>query len=206
GTDGGDDDDGDDVPVTEPTLPQVGVPGLDAEDAVCRAWSRFAGSFQVAAVAASFADQPVAAARLEVVASPVVATAVDEMIDNWPESLADEAELAADGLIGPYARRSERALDLLVEAGAEAADLDRLSEIWLDSLAVRDPAEVLPDLVLPDDLARLVDVATAEFDAQVVAIPDDPSLVTDVELPATEAFLAGTCPDRGTLAGGEPVE
>ncbi len=196
----------DEVPVTEPTLPEIGVPGLDDEDVVCRAWSRFAGSFQVAAVAASFADDPIEAARLEVVASPVVAAAVDDMIDNWPDALADEAEVAADGFIGPYARRSARALDALVAAGADDDALDGLAAAWLAALAVRDPGEILPELDLPDDLARLVEVATDDFDAQVVPIPSDPSLVTDVEVPATESFLFETCPDRGTLAGGEIVE
>lgn len=196
----------DEVPVTEPTLPEVGVPGLDDEDVVCRAWSRFAGSFQVAAVAASFADDPLEAAHLEIVASPLVVAAADEIVANWPEALDDEAELAADGFIGPYARRSAQALELLVGAGAGDDDLERLEATWLEALAVRDAGEILPELDLPDDLARIVEVAADEFDARLVPIPADPSLVTDVEVPATEQFLFETCPDRGTLAGAEIVE
>lgn len=198
------DADADEVP--PPTLPEIGVPGLDAEEVVCRAWSRFAGSFQVAAVAASFGDDPFGSAVLEVAASPVVTAAAAEMVEVWPEELADEAEAVADRYLGPFARRSGRALDRLIDAGADDAQLQRLSEAWLDALARRDPAEVLPDLILDDDLADLVEAAAVDFAAAVPPIPLDPSLITDVEIPLTQEFLFESCPDRGTLAGGEVVD
>ena len=186
-----------------PTLPEVGVPGLDSDLVVCRAWSRFAGSFQVVAVAASFGDDPIDVARLEVAAAPVVADAVDEMVAEWPDELADEAELVADGLLGPYARRSARALDALVAAGADDDDLVELADAWLAVLEVRDPTEVLPTLELDAELDALVTTAAVDFESQVVPIPLDPSLVTDVSVPRSEEFLIETCPDRGTLAGTE---
>jgi len=51
-------------------VPDVGVPGIDSADPFCRAWSEFAGSFQALAFASIADTDPVAAARLEVVASP----------------------------------------------------------------------------------------------------------------------------------------
>ena len=185
------------------TVPEVGVPGLDSELVVCRAWSRFAGSFQVVAVAASFGDDPIEVARLEVAAAPVVADAVDEMVAEWPAELADEADLVADGLLGPYARRSARALDALVAAGADDDELAELADAWLAALEVRDPTEVLPTLELDAELDALVTTAAVDFESQVVPIPLDPSLVTDVDVPRSEEFLFETCPDRGTLAGTE---
>jgi len=184
-------------------VPEVGVPGLDSDLVVCRAWSRFAGSFQVVAVAASFGDDPIEVARLEVAAAPVVADAVDEMVAEWPTELADEADLVADGLLGPYARRSARALDALVAAGADDDELAELADAWLAALEVRDPTEVLPTLELDPELDALVTTAAVDFESQVVPIPLDPSLVTDVDVPRSEEFLFETCPDRGTLAGTE---
>lgn len=192
--------------VPPPTLPEIGVPGLDAEEVVCREWSRFAGSFQVASVAASFGDDPFGAAVLEVAAAPVVTAAAVEMIEVWPEELADEAEAVAERFLGPFARRSGRALDRLVDAGADEGQLERLAEAWLEALAQRDPTEVLPELILDEDLADLVEAAAASFVADIPPIPLDPSLITDVEIPLTREFLFETCPDRGTLAGGDAVD
>jgi hypothetical protein len=200
-------DDGRDGPVDAgenlDPIPEIGVPGLDSEVVVCRAWSRFAGSFQVVAVAASFGDDPLEAARLEVVASPVVTAAVDDMVANWPDELADEADAVADDFVGPYGRRSALALEALVAAGADPDDLDALADAWVDALAARDPADVLPNLELSDDLADLVETAAADFAGRAVPIPRDPSLVTEVEIPRSEEFLFETCPDRGTLGGTE---
>lgn len=189
-----------------PTLPEIGVPGLDAEEVVCREWSRFAGSFQVASVAASFGDDPLGAAVLEVAAAPVVTAAATAMIEVWPEELAEEADAVAERFLGPFARRSGRALDRLVDTGADEAQLERLAEAWLDALAQRDPTEVLPELILDDDLADLVEAAAVSFVADIPPIPLDPSLITDVEIPLTREFLFETCPDRGTLAGGDAVD
>lgn len=192
--------------VPPPTLPEIGVPGLDAEEVVCREWSRFAGSFQVASVAASFGDDPFGAAVLEVAAAPVVTAAAVEMLEVWPEELTEEADAVAERFLGPFARRSGRALDRLVDAGADEAQLERLAEAWLEALAQRDPTEVLPELILDDDLADLVEAAAASFVADIPPIPLDPSLITDVEIPLTREFLFETCPDRGTLAGGDAVD
>src|SRR5690606_10449555 len=76
------------VEVPEVTVPETGVPGLDSDVDVCRAWSEFAGSYQVVAVAAAFGDDTADVARLEVIASPVVAGAYDDMVADWPDELA----------------------------------------------------------------------------------------------------------------------
>ncbi|MGH9133101.1 MAG: hypothetical protein ACRDZZ_04130 [Ilumatobacteraceae bacterium] len=184
------------------TIPEVGVPGLDSDDVVCRAWSRFGGSFQVVAVAASFGSGgPVAAAALEVIASPVVTTAYDDMVANLPDELEAEAEAVADGYLGPFARRAERALAELEAAGADQAAMATIVAAWETALADRDPTDPEVAVELPDDVRALVDAAAAEFEAQVVPVPSDPSLITGVEVPLTEQYLADTCPDQGTLSG-----
>ncbi len=187
-----------------PTVPEVGVPGLDSEEVVCRAWSRFAGSFQVVAVAWSFGD-PATAAALEVAAAPVVVGAVDELLTNWPsepDELAAERELVAEDFLGPTARRAEGVLQELLAAGATEADLTMLAEGWLAALAARDPSEPVLPVSWPPELDALVTTAAEAVVAALPPVPQDPSLVVEAEVPATEAFLAG-CPDQGALAGTE---
>jgi hypothetical protein len=185
-----------------PEVPETGIPGLDSDDVVCRAWSRFGGSFQVLAVAAAFgAGDPVAVAALEVAASPTVTAAYGDLVANWPDELADEAELVADEYLGAFARRADRALAALEGAGADAPATETIVAAWETALAGRDPAQPEIVITLPADVQAIVDAAAAEFAAQVVPIPSDPSLVTDVEVPLTERYFVDHCPDRGTLGG-----
>jgi hypothetical protein len=184
------------------TIPEVGIPGLDSDEAVCSAWSRFAGSFQVVAVAASFGD---GAAALEVVAAPTVVRAFDDLLAAWPDELASEREVVEDEFLGPFAARARVARSALVDAGADDVTIERIESAWLDALAQRRPDS--PDLVvdLDEDVWALVDVAAADLEAALPPVPADPSLVTDAEVPLTEAYLAATCPDQGTLAGQDPI-
>jgi hypothetical protein len=79
--------------------------------------------------------------------------------------------------------------------------MEAIVAAWETALAGRDPTQ--PDVVveLPDDLRAVVDDAASELAAQIVPIPSDPSLVTDVQVPLTEQYLDDNCPDRGTLGG-----
>lgn len=185
-----------------PEVPETGVPGLDSDDVVCRAWSRFGGSFQVLAVAAAFgAGDPTAVAALEVTASPTVTGAYDDLVANWPDELAAESELVAEAYLGAFARRAERALAALEAAGADATVKEAIVAGWETALAGRDPNEPEIAVVLPADVQAIVDAAAAEFAAEAVPIPSDPSLVTDVDVPLTERYFVDNCPDRGTLGG-----
>jgi hypothetical protein len=184
------------------TIPAVGVPGLDSDEVVCRAWSRFAGSFQVVSVAASFGSGDAEdVAGLEVIAAPTVTAAYDDLIANWPAELAEEADAVADDYLGPFARRADRALAALQSAGADATTIDAIVAAWETALAGRDPSE--PEIVveLPDTVQTIVDAAASELAAQLVPIPSDPSLVIAVDVPLTDQYLADNCPDRGTLGG-----
>jgi hypothetical protein len=190
------------TPESLASVPETGVPGLDSDDVVCRAWSRFGGSFQVVAVAASFGSgDPDAVAALEVMAAPTVTSAYADLVANWPAELADEAEPVADDFLGPFARRADQALAALEAAGADTTTKDAIVAAWEAALAGRDPSE--PEIVveLPTDVQALVDEAAVDLAAQVVPLPSDPSLVTDVEVPLTEQYLVDNCPDRGTLGG-----
>jgi len=190
------------TPESLPVVPEVGIPGLDSDDVVCRAWSRFGGSYQVVAVAATFgAGDPDAVAALEVIASPTVTAAYADLVANWPDELDDEAEAVADGYFGPFARRSDRALEALEAAGADAPTQETIVAAWETALAGRDPNNPEIVVVLPADVQAVVDVAASALSAQVVPIPADPSLVTDVDVPLTEQYLVDNCPDRGTLGG-----
>jgi hypothetical protein len=185
-----------------PAVPETGVPGLDSQEVVCRAWSRFAGSFQMVSVAAAFGSgDPVEVAALEVIAAPTVTAAYDELVANWPDELAPETEAAASSFFGPFARRAQQALAALQDAGADPADLAAIAAAWEDALARRDPAEPDVEVALPEGLATLVDAAAEVVAAELPPIPQDPDLVVEVDVPLTEAYLAERCPDQGTLGG-----
>jgi hypothetical protein len=156
----------------------------------------------LAVASSSFGSgEPVAVAALEVIASPTVTRAYDDLIANWPEELADEAASVANDYLGPFARRADRALADLEAAGADATAIERIVVAWETVLAGRDASE--PDVVveLPDDVQAVVDDAASELAAQTFPIPSDESLVTDVQVPLTEQYFEDNCPDRGTLGG-----
>lgn len=187
-------------------VPETGVPGLDSDDSFCAAWSRFGGSWQVIQVAANFAPDPVVVPAIEVVAAPVVDRAYDAMFAAWPDELADEQDVVADGFFGPLERRAEAALDALGRAGADGDDLDALASAWIAALAARQPDDPVLVPVLTDELWSLVDVAAAELADERVAFVDDPSMRIVVETPRTDAYLATACPDQGALVGTEVGE
>lgn len=185
-------------------VPEVGVPGLDSDDEFCAAWSRWAGTYQVLLVANAFGTGgPEALASMEVVAAPVLVEAAAAMVTVWPASIASERGVAADGLLGPITRRLTVARDALDAAGADDAMVDLIEAAWLAGLAERDPTTPEFGVDLPPEIWAVVDRAAADTAALVVPFADDPSLITDVETPLTEEYLAVSCPDQGTLSGQE---
>jgi len=186
-------------------VPDVGVPGIDSADPFCRAWSEFAGSFQALAFASIADTDPVAAARLEVVASSAVTSSAQTMADEFPESVASEREIFLADVIGPFARRADRASDELRAAGVATGDIEQLGDAWLRALVeagVDDPEMVV---AVPDGVTEAVDAATEVFAANVPVIAADPSLVTEARAPATLGYLADNCPDQGILAGNDAI-
>lgn len=195
------------VPADSIVVDETGVPGLDADDAFCRSWSRFGGSFQVVAVNAAFgAGGDLRLATLEVVAAPTTTSAYADLALEWPDELADEADAALDGVYGPFARRLAEARIALVDAGATGDDLAAIDEAWVQALATRRPDDPEVVIDLPDELWELVDDAAPAYLDAVGPWADDDSLVTDVEIPSTSAYLADNCPDQGVLAGQEVGE
>jgi hypothetical protein len=187
------------------TVPDEPVPGLDSDDPFCRAWSQFAGSFQTLALASSVGADPENAVRLEVAASGAVVGAVADLDASMPIALADEHDAFIDGLLGPFTNRARIASEALLAAGLTARQLDELGDLWLTTVAEAGSQD--PDLVLvvPSGYQPPFDNAVASFSADVVAIVEDPSLVTDAAAPRTLSFIAGTCPDQGILAGNDII-
>lgn len=191
-------------PVPPPTDPPVtGVPGLDSDDAFCSAWSRFAGSFQVVAVAAAFAGDPAAAFELEVTAAPVVERAYADLAANWPDEISAERDTVLTYVFGGFAGRAGRAVEQLRAAGGDDAALDAIAAGWLDALSRRDPENPLVDVRLAGGDRSLVTLAASGFGASNQPVNVDPALVSEVPTPAFDAYLARTCPDEGLLAGNE---
>lgn len=213
-----------DTPVTEPpdhsaddttttaattsTIAQVsdtGVPGIDSDDVFCRAWSEFAGSFQVLAFASGAAADPVTARRAELAAAPAVVAAVAALDAAMPDELADGRDAFVDGLLGPFTRRAERARTALADAGITDADIDALGRAWIAQLAEEGLQDPNIDPAIPAELATAFDAAVRAFSADVPGIVMDPSLATNANASAVLGYLATNCPDQGILAGVDVV-
>ena len=188
------------------TVPDDGVPGIDSDNAFCRAWGEFAGSFQALVLVSSVSTDPVEAARLEVVASPAVVSAARSLDDALPDAVAGERVAFVDGVIGPFSRRAERASEALATAGLSGAEVAELGESWLDALTAAGVDDPDIAVVVPARLVGDVEVAVAEFVAAVPSIVDDPSLVTAADAPATFGYLADNCPDQGILGGNDAID
>lgn len=202
------------LPTTPPTTvpppptappPETGVPGLDSADAFCAAWSRYAGSFQVVAVASSFlVDEPQRAFELEVAAATTVTEAYAALAATWPAELEAEREAALDTAFGPFAARAERARTLLAEELERAGtDPDAIAAAWEAALATRNPDDPSLQVDLPADAQAAVAAAAGGVAASEPPIYADPALVTDVATPRTDSYLLANCPDEGQLAGAD---
>jgi hypothetical protein len=190
------------VPATVPDDP---VPGLDSDDPFCRAWSEFAGSFQALALASSVGADPENAIRLEVAASGAVMRAIADLDASLPADVAEERDVFLGALLGPFTGRARAARESLTAAGLTGDEVDELADLWLATLSEARSQD--PDLVfvVPPDDQQAFDDAVASFSVAVVPIDEDPSLVTDADAPRTFAYIAGTCPDQGILAGNDTV-
>ena len=90
-----------------------------------------------------------------------------------------------------------------IAAGADDEMIALIEAAWLEALAERDPAVADFGVELPDEAWVVVDAATVEFSEALVPFAVDPTLITEVETPLTDGYLAVSCPDRGTLSGQE---
>lgn len=188
----------------EPT----GVPGIDDADEFCAAWARYSGSLQAIGVAVAFGDlTSLDVARLEVIASAALTDAVNGIGGRWPAELVGERSVVLTDVVGPFARRAEKALAALVAAGASEDDLGELRLAWLDALRRRDSTNPVIDVPgVPARLGNLIEAAAATFDAAVTPFAQDPSLAaTSADTPATDAYLATTCPDLASSGVGDAI-
>ena len=187
------------------TIPTEGVPGLESEDLFCRSWSEFGGTFQALASASNFASDPVTAVEAEVAAAAVLVGAVETMRANYPAEIDHEEELFLDDLLGPLTRRAEKAQQELLDAGLSPDQVAALGHLWLTTLAASGLGDPDIGLDVPADLAAGFDDAVVAFGSNLPLIAADPSLVTNAEAPATQRYIAVTCPDQGTLGGNDFV-
>ena len=183
-----------------PVVPETGVPGLDSDDAFCRAWSEFAGSFQAVGLVSAVGD-PANALQVEVFAAPAVVDAVLALDANLPAELEDERVALIADFAGPVFARAS-----VAEGQLDADDRDDIGAAWITQLAelgVDDPflEVVLPASVEPSLFAGAVEV----FGTQFPSIVEDPSLITDVQIPLTNAYLSANCPDQGILGGNDVI-
>jgi len=195
------------VPTTiapEPT----GVPGLGATDPFCAAWAAYASTLQALGVAGAFGALTVdQLAVLELRAAPRLVEAAAAINASWPAELAAEHDLVIEHRVGPFARRAQKAIDALVDAGATPADLATLSATWEQALSTRTQADSVVDPAAVDAaLETRLETAAAAFGAAVTPFASDPSLVVDsVETPLTDAYLAAHCPDVASSGVGDAL-
>lgn len=195
---------GDEPATTQPTVPDTGVPGIDSADLFCRSWSEFAGSFQALAGAWALGE-PVDAARSEVAAAALILAAVEAFDANLPSELESERDALAE-LVAGMSRRARAADDEMVTARLPASAIVELGEAWLAALVDAGVDDPTITVILPGAVdATAFETAVTAFAASKPPITEDPSLITDVEIPLTEQYLIANCPDRGTLGGNDDI-
>lgn len=187
-------------------VPETGVPGINSTDLFCRSWSEFGGTFQALALAAGFATDATTAQRAEVVASGTLVAAVAGLDEHLPSDLESERIALTVDLVGPLARRAERAQAELAAAGMSAQQIDQLNDIWRAALIEDGVDEPNIELVIPADLQTALGVAVDSFSSSLPPISRDPSLVTDAAIPITDVYLIENCPDQGTLGGNDIID
>ncbi len=193
--------------LTEATEP-TGVPGLTATDPFCATWASYVGTLQVLGTAASFGDLASGElAALELIAASRLVDDAASIDASWPPELAAERTIVVEQRIGPYARRAQRAVETLSNAGVSAVELTTLSTAWEVALLARDPAS--PVIEIPpvtDELRAKVEAAASAYDATFTPFSQDPSLVVEgVATPETDAYLATHCPDLAASGVGDAL-
>jgi hypothetical protein len=196
--------------VPPPTAPPgpTGVPGLDATDPFCSAWASYVGTLQALGTAASFGDLAGDRfAALELTAAPRLVDDAAAIAASWPPELATERAIVVEQRIGPYARRAQRGLETLSNAGVTADDLVALSAAWEAALLARDPAAPVIDVPpVAAELQAKVDVAGQAYDSVVTPFAQDPSLVVEgLAAPETDAYLTSHCPDLVSSGVGDAL-
>ena len=191
-------------PVVEPT----GVPGLTATDPFCATWASYVGTIQVLGTAAAFGDlASTDLAALELAAAPRLVDDTAAIDGSWPAELAAERAIVVEQRIGPYARRAQRGVQTLLDAGVSDDELISLSDAWEAALLARDP--VSPVIEIPpvaDGLLAKVESAGRAYDAAFTPFSQDPSLVVEaVATPLTDAYLSAHCPDLAASGVGDAL-
>jgi hypothetical protein len=203
------DDEGQPVePVTEslPPVAETGVPGIESEDAFCRAWSTYAGSVQAISLAWALQGPP-EAARLEVAATAALTQAVEGMSDELPAEIeANRQALTAD-VPGPFLRRADRSRALLTEAGLGEDQIDALGRAWVAAITEQGvESETLFIEVAPDS-ATALDIASQAFADELPSVNEDPTLdTTEFDIGPSLDYISANCPDQGTLAGNDVID
>ncbi len=196
------------APVVESIAPvqETGVPGIDSDDAFCRAWSEYAGSVQ--ALSLAWAVQPaVAAATLEVAASDAVSAAVDAMSAELPTEIESNRSALTVDVPGPFLRRAERARQALVDAGATDTEIERLGDAWIEAIANAGLEADDVAVAVADGVDTKLSTAVEAFLDDVPSILEDPTLdTTEFDIAPSLDYIFENCPDRGTLAGNDVVQ
>jgi hypothetical protein len=187
-------------------VPETGVPGLDSDDLFCRAWSEFGGSVQAVGQASVFATDPMSAIRAELAASGALIAATGGLAAHLPTELESERGALLVILVGPILSRADRARNALVAAGIDGAQLDQLTVLWLDTLAVSGLEDPNIEVAVPDELVAPFEEATASFAREMLPFATDSSLIVDPATPLTLAYIADNCPDQGILGGNDQID
>jgi hypothetical protein len=104
-----------------------------------------------------------------------------------------------------WPRLRASAADRIVDVDVREA----LAASWLAQLAQL-AEQGVDDPFLDVDFAGVADptlfvAAVESFSTTFPSIVMDPSLITDVRIPTTGAYLGANCLDRGTLGGGDVI-
>ena len=184
---------------------ETGVPGIDSDDAFCRAWSRYAGSVQAISLAWAL-QTPVDAARLEVAATDALSEAVDSMSADLPAEIEANRQALTVDVPGPFLRRADRARVLLIDAGLGEEQIADLGSAWVAAITEQGIESETLSIDVAPDAADALEAATGAFVDELPSVNEDPTLdTTEFDISPSLDYIFDTCPDRGTLAGNDVV-
>jgi hypothetical protein len=196
---------GDTTVETRVAVPETGVPGIDSDDAFCRSWSQYAGTFNALAYAWGV-QAPEAAAALEVAASAAITASVDGMSKNLPAEIESNRRSLTVDVPGPFLGRATKARALLVAAGADDATVDALGEAWIAAITEAGISSDDLSIAVPAGVGPILETAAAQFASDLPPMFEDPTLdTTQFDISPSLEYIANTCPDQGTLAGNDNV-
>jgi hypothetical protein len=169
---------------------------------MCRDYATVVGTQSVLTLAGAFGDlDPVALARLELIAAPAVVEAAAALTAEWPAELAAEQSTVQLAVVGPILNRAVRAVAAADDAGIDPA---ALVAAWQATLVAYDPSRPAVTVTgLPAGVETALSSAAERYASTETRYDLDSSVLRTAPTPLTTAYLFDRCPELSYLIAGD---